>query len=370
MKKSLIAVAVASAFIAPAAMADVTISGAIALGVYYAKSSDTTGATGTGYNETGIASNYSHIDIESVDDIGNGNKIVFHYQMQVNPENAGADAGNPVNRNSFMSVQGGWGGIYYGTNENVYERHMYQADPLDGAQGVGGNLQLLGTPGGAVFQTDQTGNDFYRRTDNTIWYVSPNINGFNFEVDYSMAGGSKTAAGLNPVIISIGGKYAPDGMPFYADLAYESHSDYNGNGSKDTGIQVGVGYTIADLSLHARYEQLKYKDNSAFGGAGTEAKRNAYWFGAKYNVPTGYVGAQIGIAGEREVNGVDVANTDATSFGIGYFHNLTKQSQMYVIGSAIANKDAANYILAGSSTPNTGVGADHTAITVGIKHTF
>lgn len=371
MKKSLMALAVAGAFVAPAAMAEVTLSGAIALGLYWSDSSDSTGVSGDGTSQQGLASNYSHIDIESVDDIGNGNKVVFHYQMQVNPQNTGDNDGNPFNRNSYMSIQGGWGGLYWGTNENVYERFMYTADPLDGAQGVGGNLQLLGTPGLAtVFETGTTGVGFYRRTSNTIWYVSPNFNGFSFEVDYSLSGGAKTTGvgSVDPTVLSIGGMYKPEGLPFYVDVAYETHDDYTGPGSSDTGFQVGVGYTFGDLALHARYEQLEY---DTFGGVpGLTIERDAYWFAAKYNLPTGYIGAEFGVADEWDVSGGTAPDTGATLFGIGYFHNLSRQSQLYVIGTQVSNDQFGSYILAGASTPNTGLGADHKAITVGVKHTF
>src|SRR3954447_20854111 len=155
MKKSLIAVAVASAFVAPAAMADVVLSGAINLGIEYAKSSQGTGpGARPSLSTTQLNANYSHVDMESVDDIGGGNKVIFHYQLIAQP---GMTAGvNNVNRNSFLGVAGGWGAFKMGTNENVYERFMYTADPLDGALGPGGNLMILGTPGAnEAFQVGQ-----------------------------------------------------------------------------------------------------------------------------------------------------------------------------------------------------------------------
>ncbi len=103
-----------------------------------------------------LNANYSHVDLESVDDIGGGNKVIFHYQLVAQPQNA--TGVNDVNRNSFLGVAGSWGAFKMGTNENVYERMMYTADPLDGAVGPGGNLNILGTPGaGAVFQAGQCG---------------------------------------------------------------------------------------------------------------------------------------------------------------------------------------------------------------------
>jgi len=392
MKKSLVAVAVAGLFAAPVAMAEVTLSGAINLGIEYSKSSAATGGTTASLSRTQLNANYSHVDLESVDDIGGGNKVIFHYQLVAQPQNA--SAGNPggpnddFNRNSFLGVQGGWGAFKMGTNENVYERFMYTADPLDGAVGPGGNLMLLGTPGGCAFQAGLGGavgpqQCFYRRTDHTIWYESPNWGGFTFEVDYTLSAFKTASApgvpGIDPTVLSVGGKFAPEGAPFYIDLAFEKHNDMfglnatpgnaaaTGTGSDDTGIQVGGGWQLGDLGLHLRYEQLKYKND---GGTGvSEYKRNAYWVGVKYNLPSGYVGAELGIAQEGKTNVGDATDTGAKMFGIGYFHNLSKQSQLQFIYGRTDNEDNATYGQA--AAPNFGApGSDHQVFHAGIKHTF
>ena len=379
MKKSLIAVAVASAFVAPAAMAEVTLSGAINLGIEISKSSAS--GTAKSLTRTQLNANYSHVDIESTDDIGNGNKVIFHYQLVAQPQNT---FGNPVNRNSFLGVAGGWGAFKMGTNENVYERMMYTADPLDGALGPGGNLMILGTPGGAAFQAGQSTAsqtngqvDFYRRTDQTIWYESPNFSGFSFEVDYTLSA-YKTQT-TNPGVVSLGGKFQPDGAPFYVDLSYEKHKDMfggdainggttGGTGSSDTGIQLGGGYMIGDLGLHLRYEALKYKTDGVAAGTATEYKRNAEWIGVKYNLPSGYVGGELGIAQKGKTNLGTVKDTGAKMFGIGYFHNLSKQSQLQFIYARTDNQAAANYIQA--SAPGSFPGQNDQVFHVGIKHTY
>jgi predicted porin len=379
MKKSLIAVAVAGLFAAPVAMAEVTLSGAINLGIELGKSSSSGGTPSL--TQVILNSNYSHVDLESVDDIGGGNKIIFHYQLNVTPQNAAFNNINDNNRNSFLGVAGGWGAFKMGTNENVYERFMYTADPLDGALGPGGNLNILGTPGaGRLFEAGQ-GNcaatgcpDFYRRTDHTIWYESPKFGGFDFEVDYTLSA-FKNNAGTDPKVLSVGGKFAPEGAPFYVDLAYEKHDDMfgltafglaPGIESKDTGMQVGAGMMFGDLGLHLRYERLKYEQGAV------ELKRNAYWLGVKFALPSGYIGAELGIAQDADISGVPGASsndTGAKMFGIGYFHNLSKQSQLQFIYGRTDNEDSASYAQAG--TPNGGVpGSDHQVFHVGLKHTF
>ena len=396
MKKSLIAVAVAGLFAAPVAMAEVTLSGAINLGINVGKHSAGTAPGGSSLTQTALANHYSHVDLESVDDIGGGNKVIFHYQLVAAPQNA--TGVNDTNRNSFLGVAGGWGAFKMGTNENVYERFMYTADPLDGALGPGGNLNILGTPGaGVVFQAGQDvlgvgGNGavgpqvgFYRRTDHTIWYESPNFSGFSFEIDQTLSAFKTAGPGsTDPKVLSIGGKFQPDGAPFYVDLAYEKHDDMfglsaiagpggaavpgfaSGTSSKDTGVQVGGGWSFGDLGLNARYERLKYQEDGS--AAISEYKRDAFWFGAKYNLPSGYVGGEFGIARDGKANGVSVNNTGAKMFAVGYFHNLSKQSQLQFIYGRTDNKDAATYGQAGA--PGGPAGADLQVFRVGLKHTF
>lgn len=396
MKKSLLALAVAGAFASSAAFADVTISGAINAGPMFTSSTD--GSTSVnanspvspgvskGFSQSNIAANYSNFNISSSDDIGGGNSVVLNIQTAVGLADTGSALGN---RNSYLGVKGGWGGVYWGTNENIYEQYMYESDPLDGAVGLGGNLSLLGTPGaGRVFEVGQSSNgvDFYRRTDNTIWYASPNWSGVSFGAAYTLNAHKTSNTSPTPRVISLGVQYKPDGGPFFVNLAYEQHDDLCGvtvingstcNDSRDTGIQLGGGATFGDASLYARFETLKYKNNggSAFGLS--EYKRDAIWVAGKLNLPSGYLAAELGRANSASckftsgLGSCDGAGTAATLFGVGYFHNLSKQSQFQAIFSVITNGEAANYAFAGGPANDNAVnGADHRGVYFGIKHVF
>ena len=400
MKKSLIAVAVAGLFAAPAAMAEVTISGAINLGIEVVDTKDGSALTtgffaGTpanpGLSRNFLNANYSNMNFSSTDDIGNGNKVIFNYQLVVDP----SSFGNPVNRNSYLGMAGNWGAFKMGSNENVYERHMYQADPLDGALGPGGNLMILGTPGAnTAFEVGQAGClvtgcvGFYRRTDNTIWYESPNWNGFTFEVDYTLSAskfdGGPGIGTIDPTVLSAGAKWKPEGMPFYVDVAIEQHEDMFGTakisspttttGSSDDGFQVGAGFSIAGFDLHARFEQLSYETDGTTAGDLNKLERDAIWFGVKYNLPSGYIGGEIGQADDWDTTCTGLAcpapDTGATMYGIGYFHNLSKQSQLQFIYASTDNDSQGTYTQAGAQGFAGGPGSDHTVIHVGLKHTF
>jgi len=419
MKKTLIALAVGGAFAAPAAYADVTLSGSINAGPAYVHSGDgstgavnsisSTGATAQqGITRTGINANYSNITIGSMEDLGGGLKLDFAYQITapINGNN------NAQNRNSHIGLVGdSWGGVWWGSNENLYERYLYSVDPLDGAAGLGGNLQMLGSPGyGSVFDAPNgspvncgpggaaTGcADFYRRTENTLWYDSPSWGGFTFgaytTLNYANNNGVNTVANPgDPKLWGLGGKYVGPTLPIQAWIAYEQHKDMYGlnvitgtaglaNSTKDKGLQIGAGYTLGDIFVYINWEQLKYDADGLAGATVDEYKRNAFSIGVKWNIATGYVGAQFIDAASGKCEMADGSNcnadqTGAKMFSAGYYHTLSKQTQAYVMGSYTKNDDLQFYGMAGAGSSSggaslpTNLGANIWGLTVGLKHSF
>ena len=405
MKAKLIGLAIGAALTAPAAYADVTLSGNINMGPAVVKSGDgSTNATNSlnargpaaqqGLTRTGIDTTYSNITIGSLEDLGGGLKLDFAYQLTSNFNTAGAPA---ANRNSHIGLTGdSWGGVWVGTNEYLYERYLYTADPLDGAAGIGSNLSILGTPGyGTVFDVGNGQNGpsagFYRRTDHTIWYDSPNWGGFTFGA-YTTLNAFRTNApnnGFNPSdphVWGLGAKYIGPVVPVQLWAAYEKHTDLFGlavispgaiaaTSSKDRGIQLGVGYTLGDVFLFANWEQLKYEVEGLGGAAIDEYRRSAWSIGTKWNLPTGYIGAQYMQAQDgrcQRANGAacDASETGAKSVGLGYYHTLSKQTMAYVMGQYIKNDDLNFYTVAGGIGVPTNLGANVWAGTVGLKHSF
>ena len=441
MKKTLIATAVGAAFVAPTAFADVTISGSINAGpafVHQGSGSSgavngivgvlpgstaastgtvgagniitTNGAAGTGSN-WGINTNYSNITIGSLEDLGGGLKLDFAYQLQANFQNT---ANGAFNRNSHIGlVSDSWGGVWYGTNEQLYEAYMYTVDPLDGAAGMGGNLQMLGTPGfGQVFQTGGATNgdpskcanangslgcsEYYMRESNAIWYNTPNFNGFSGGVYGTLPAykttATATSAGINPEGWGIGGKYVGPSLPIQAWIAYEHHKDWfglaavnpaggafgngaggTGTSSSDYGAQIGVGYTFGDVFAYINFEQLKYNTDIATGGT-DEYKRNASSIAAKWNIATGYVGGQFIKAWNGScslaTSGCSADNTGGYMIGLGYYHTLSKQTQAYIMATYNHNDDLQYYTTAGGVGAPYNLGSTLYGVTVGLKHSF
>jgi hypothetical protein len=385
MKKSLIAATVAGLFVAPAAMADVTISGALNIGIAMIDSDDGRAVlggpviAGSGQNRTSLATNYSNMNVSSVDDIGNGNKVIANIQFDLGALNNTSAFGN---RNSYLGIEGGWGSFKMGTNENVYERWNYESDPLDGAMGIGGNIQMLGNTGlngGGWFDVGngQTadGGSFWRRSHHTVWYNSPNFGGFTFEVDRTLS--AFKSATTDPVITSLGVQFKPEGGKFFVNVGYETHEEALGNagltavigngGLHDATAQsIGGGITLGSFLITARVEQLSWE---ATAGGG-KLDRDHMWAGVKWTLASGYFGAEVGMASEADTAAGTLVDSDAMMIGLGYYHNMSKQSQLYVVGTQISNGDASNYGIGAGTGSTGGIGSDHMAVTVGMKHTF
>jgi len=404
MKKTLIALAVGSAFAAPAAFADVTISGSINMGIEYLNVGDASdeaitqfgaanlGANGEGTSNFGVASNYSNVTISSMEDLGGGLKLDFAYQITA----PASSVGGVSNRNSHIGLVGeSWGGVWWGSNENIYERYFYTIDPLDGAAGMGGNLQMMGTPGGAVFGTCGTppscGYTWYRRDEQAIWYDSPNWNGFTFGAVFQTNYAKNVIPDTDPQMWQLGAKYAGTSFPLEVWGAYGHRKDQFGlvnaglsnvnsgvSSSKDTAWHVGAAYTLGDIKIFGGYEDLKYKvDDPLLPTDFSEYSRAAWYIGAKWNLATGYIGAQFiqAFEGEAQEGGVgetdEIDDTDAMMIGLGYYHNLSKQTQAYVVGTWIDNGDFATYGSAGiSNASNFNPGATVWGLGVGLKHSF
>jgi predicted porin len=170
-------------------------------------------------------------------------------------------------------------------------------------------------------------------------------------------------------------------------IAYEQHKDLYGlsvitgsaatnaaTGTKDKGIQVGVGYTLGDIFFYGNFEQLKYDADGLAGALVDEYKRNAWSVGVKWNIATGYVGAQFidALSGKCELangGGCNADQTGAKMISAGYYHTLSKQTQAYVMASYTNNDDLQFYTMAGAGVPNN-LGSTLWGVTVGLKHSF
>lgn len=354
MKQSLIALAVAGAFAAPAAMAAATIGGE--LDVAYQQFNNGT--------NSGLQANDTHSRwwMDATDDIGGGLSVVGHFEI----DQGVANPRGMNNRNSFIGLKGDFGLVKIGTEEGIYEQLGYQIDPYHGAASPAGNIvNGLGQAGvgsglNAVFNGANPG---AIRLGNTLSYVSPNISGLNFKVDFSNFGPAPTGGQKSSVLQAgayWGGNVA-EGVGLRVSGGMFAGKQLGGQDKVD-GTRVTIGGTVADFSLDLLIEQNKWTD------PGSVVKANHMWLTGSYALPTGKLAFNVAKLGKTKVNGTEVPNSDGTHMGVGYYHTLSKASSAYVIYSALKNKDAAQFNLVDGATA--AAGRDPSSISVGLYTVF
>lgn len=400
MKVKILAAAVAAAVLAPAAQADVTIAGTIApfIGVTNNKStSDTVGALGgtvsgvSGF--TSIAPNdaSSRFSIDSSEDLGNGMKAGAYVQLRgqdgtFNDFNQTGTTGINVFRYN-ANIGGGWGTLKVGREFSPYTWTMILNDPNGGAiwfgpfatmgHAGGQGLSLNGGPGATIHA--------FFRVGTGLHYESPDISGFSFKASW-MSEGAKNAT-QNSDVTEWGGSvdYKPADMPFYLGAAYQHRSNANGaapmapalgggqsfapgtfGGSTDNLWLVGGGAVFGDLKIGLWIEGVKYKTDGVTAGL-SELKRTAFWIPVSYTLPTGKLGAAYQQAGDLDGNNVggsfNGSDTGAKAIQLSYIHNLSKQTQPYVMYQYLDSDSGGVY--AGN-----GLGGRASMFIVGLQHSF
>ena len=180
MNKKLIALAIASAFVAPAAMADsgnVKISGQLHLSL------DSINGTGSSTTDnkraTNVSSNASNIVFSGDEDLGNGLKALWQVQTYMTLGGTGnTDATNTdglSNGQSYLGLGGGFGAVLLGKLESPFKVVSRKVDLFNNQVGDTRNLVSAGTASGAI---SAASNLWDLRPQNTIAYASPDMSGF------------------------------------------------------------------------------------------------------------------------------------------------------------------------------------------------
>ena len=396
MKKKLLALAVAGAFVAPVAMADnVAIYGVMNGSV----DNVSVGKSGTNINTTKVSSHESHIGFKGSEDLGNGTSGVFQIESQIeldNTNSAGASGGYSGNtgfagRNTFVGLSGsGWGSLLLGTNDTPYKASSRKTDLFDST--IADNRSLMGGVG--------TGNPnsalgFDRRANNSVTYNSPDLSGLKLAVQYQAGAELASAAGNSKGSAwSLAANYATG--PISALVAYETH-DIGTAGTGDMGAiaapvallnkkessyKFGAGYGVDQFAVNLVYE--KNQDSFIAGTPDTDLYgHKSYYVSGRYNV-SGSDAVKLAYthAGSQTKGGVAAAaaNTGAKQISVGYDHGMGKRTTVYALWTKLTNEANANYGLssadvstsatAGTNTVAPLVDSSISAVSVGIKHTF
>jgi predicted porin len=217
MKKTIIASAIAAVVAAPAAFAEVSISGQI--NVEFSS------------NETGDNSGDNHTDVvlKGSEDLGNGLKAGFVWHMVSDGDGSNA-GGVSVGGDKAISLSGDFGTISTGRMEPFIENKIASVANIDASE----ELDLEYSPATGMNAT---------RSDTGIRFVSPNMNGLSVGVEaYSDENGGSDDWDTTAVYVS----YSAGGLTVQAASEQSDESATTGDVTAFSAM-----YKMGDFSVRA-----------------------------------------------------------------------------------------------------------------------
>lgn len=363
MKKGLIALAIASAFVAPAAMADdVKVYGVVDM---------TVGSTNNGANSaTQVSSNTTKLGFKGSEDLGDGMSAVWAIEQQIDLANTNTATANKAaktgfaSRNSFLGLKGdSWGTVLMGIHDTPYKIATRHMDPF--GDELADNRAIMGK-----------GHD--SRLSNVLAYISPSMNGFTVAAAY-VAGANTlptAAVATKGNAVSLAAMYDVDALKVHFGYQNIKFGDAGTGllaataGDKTDAWKLGVGYTFDAVTVNAIYESIKSSGVSAAYINNAKGVKDFTVNGVFKVSDSDAIKAAYVKAGNKG----GVAATGAKQFSLGYDHSMSKRTKLYAVYTKVSNDTAAAYGLADTSTGNpTAAAANGNNVTgfgIGIKHAF
>ena len=320
MKKSLIALAVASTIAAPAAFAataNVDVYGLLHFAI------EDTDAAGV---DLDVVSNSSRIGFKGSEDLGGGLKGIWQIEQQFDPTTANNTAfGGSGMRNTFVGLSGGFGTVLLGRYDTSYKlattKYNVFADTI--ADYAANRLDSV------VLITGHT------RASNAIAYISPKFSGLSFAAAI-VTSMDQLDAGKTVDATSLAAGYANG--PLTVDLAWEDIK--GGAPANRKAWKLGAGYAFGDAKIGVVYENVNHPGNAN--------DRDSLYLSGSYTMGPIVLKAQWGQVDRKAPN----PDWDAWALGVDY--NLSKRTALFAV---YGNGD-------------NGVGPDVSGYNIGVRHSF
>jgi predicted porin len=333
MKKSLIALAVASAVSAPAfaATSNVDVYGKLHVSVSLFDDQP------TGISDLQFSSNASRFGLKGSEDLGGGLSAIWQIESAVNLDEQN---GTLSNRNSFLGLKGGFGTVMLGNHDTPLKL-------------VGRAVDLFGDTLADSRNVMGGGSD--TRSDNTLAYISPSFSGLTVAAAYvtdieaaatNSAGDKDDDAAWNVNVTYANG-------PLYLGAAY-GDGDHHDNAGLGKHWRAAAGYTLGDIKLVGQYDSLERNNNNDY---------DAWMLGASYTMGNIVLKANY-------MDGDNDSGADPKQWTIGADYNLSKRTAVYAL---YADGENVTFGSGGGTSDQIGSGVsggDISAFSVGMTHSF
>ncbi|MBI3714831.1 MAG: porin [Betaproteobacteria bacterium] len=328
-----------------------------------------------------VSSNSSHLGFRGVESLGGGVSAWFQVENSVRPDSPQTTDGF-ASRNSAVALKGDWGDVLLGQWDSPYKNATSRLDPF-GNTSIAGYSNIVGGNSTSTFANAASRQSFDRRQRNIVQYWSPEGNAISMRLAYAAneERGTCTVA-CNPSLYSASIAYRTDAL--YLVAASERHNEYANTATattRDTGTKVAAGYTIAGHhNLSLLWEAITYRGNVAAtalpktftAGTASEVRLKTFFVGYKGDFGRHIVRLSYGRNQNLELDGGSAPNTGARFWAAGYGYEFSKQIEVTVFYSTVANQAssrndfAVNGILGGAVNN----GASPRGLAVGMKYRF
>lgn len=324
--KTLLVTAVAAALTIPAGLAaptafaangvDVEIYGRAHVSVDMLDDGDDNGAN--------VSSNSSRIGFRASTEIAPGLKGKVQLEQEVRFDHGG---GNFASRDSFVGLEGDFGGIRLGQFDTPLKKVRGEVDLFGDQIGDMRNLTRLNRVGNPYNV------DFDTRFQNGIHYYTPSFNGFSADLHYS----TNTNAQTNPpsddaTAYSLALNYKTKDL--YVGAAYEQHEAFEDSSA----LRLAAAYKTGDLRLIALYQMATLKAEAV-----ADIDVDTYGVGASYKVgdKTTIKGQYLGLSDDR-------SNRDASMLALGVDYQMSKAFRLLFAYAMTDNDDLSAYRMSDS----------------------
>ncbi|MDR2876958.1 MAG: porin [Chromatiales bacterium] len=282
-------------------------------------------------NDSGanVSSNSSRIGFRANTEIAPGLTGKMQLEQEVRFDNG---AGNFATRDSFVGLEGGFGGIRLGFFDTPTKKVRGAVDLFSDQIGDMRNLTRLNRVRGGYTA------DFDTRFQNGVHYYSPSFNGLSADVDYS----TNTDADTNPpsdkaTAYSVGATYKTKEL--YVGLAYQQNEAF----ANSAATRLAASYTMGDLKLTGLYQLATLKAKDASNNPLPNLDVSTYGVGASYKL-----GDKTTLKGQYLMLSDDRNNSDANMLALGVDYAMSKAFRLLFAYAMTSNDDNAAYRMSDS----------------------
>ncbi|MGY8525590.1 porin [Paracidovorax citrulli] len=352
MKKALLAMAATAACAssgAAFAQTNVTLYGIVDAGLEFATNAPNDAGGDNVFRMNSGNMSGSRWGLRGTEDLGNGLKGLFVLESGFDIDTGrSAQGGRLFGRNAYVGLQGNFGAVTLGRQQNALYDLFGAYDPM----GVGPRYSL-----------NSVDSAFNGRADNMIKYRGK-FGGLTAMAFYSFGRDNNgEVPGEAKVARNIGAGLTYSAGAFSIGTAYDQYQGATvalaDRASKRWAF--GTSLALGNAKLFAGYRWMR--DDGVGSATAASSRSNLYWTGASYKFTPAF-----SLTGAAYYHDSKNSGADPWMFVVSADYSLSKRTDVYLNAGYVRNKDGSELGLSGVGTAQ--AGENQTGVTVGVRHRF